>query len=89
MGHHKALNFIWIQSYLHWWTGRSFDFIKLYEEGIDLYFKQNWKQAIKTFQTALKIMDDNATHIFIARCQGFINNAPPKDWDGVWEVTTK
>ena len=65
------------------------DFIKLYEKGIDLYFNQDWKQAIKTFQTALKLIDDTATHLFIARCQNFIKNPPPKDWDGVWEMDTK
>ena len=65
------------------------DFVKLYEEGLELYFKKNWKAAIKSFQAALKIIDDNASHMFINRCQEFLKNSPPKDWNGVWEMETK
>jgi adenylate cyclase len=65
------------------------DFIKLYNDGIELYFEKKWKIAIKSFQAALKLMDDKASHVFITRCQEFIKNPPSKDWDGVWEMETK
>jgi len=65
------------------------DFIKLYEAGLELYFKKKWKLAIKSFQAALKIMDDNASNVFIIRCKEFLKDPPPKDWDGVWEMETK
>lgn len=65
------------------------DFIKLYEDGLKLYFEKKWKKAIKSFQAALKIMDDFASNEFIRRCQEFSNNPPPNDWDGVWEIKTK
>ncbi len=65
------------------------DFIQLYEKGLDFYFKKNWKPAIKSFKTALNLKDDNATNIFITRCQNFIKNPPLRDWDGVWEMDTK
>jgi len=68
---------------------KQHDFIQLYEEGLNLYLKKEWKLAIKSFQTALKLKDDNATNIFITRCQNFIKNPPPKDWDGVWEMDIK
>jgi hypothetical protein len=48
-----------------------------------------FKQAIESFQDALKIKDDEASKIFINRCKEFIKNPPSKDWDGVWEMMTK
>lgn len=65
------------------------DFVRLYETGLELYFKKKWKSAIMSFQEALKLMDDNASHVFITRCQRSLKNLPPKDWDGVWEMETK
>jgi adenylate cyclase len=65
------------------------DFIKHYEEGLKLYFEKKWKLAIKSFQTAIKIMDDVASNELIKRCQEFSKKQPSKDWDGVWEMKTK
>jgi adenylate cyclase len=65
------------------------DFNKKYETSLELYFKKKWKLAIKAFQEALKIKDDTATCMFIHRCQEFLKNPPPKEWDGVWEMQTK
>ena len=65
------------------------DFVRLYEAGLELYFKKKWKAAIKSFEIALKLMDDNASHALITRCHEFLKNPPPKDWDGVWEMETK
>ncbi|UCE38559.1 MAG: adenylate/guanylate cyclase domain-containing protein [Thermoplasmata archaeon] len=65
------------------------DFVRHYEAGLEFYFKKKWKPAIKSFQAALKLMDDNAAYVFITRCQEFIKNPPLRDWDGVWEIETK
>lgn len=65
------------------------EFIKLYEEGLDLYFQKKWKQAINFFQSASKIIKDEASNIFIKRCKEFQKNSPSSDWDGVWEMKTK
>ena len=65
------------------------DFVKLYEEGLDFYFKKKWNDAINAFQAALKINNEVACKVFIDRCKSFQKNKPPKDWDGVWEIKTK
>jgi adenylate cyclase len=65
------------------------DFIKHYEEGLKSYFEKKWKPAIKSFQDALKIKDDEASKEFIKRCQAFSKKPPSKDWDGIWEMKTK
>ncbi len=65
------------------------DFIKFYENGLKLYFERKWEKAIKSFEDAIKIIDDKASKIFIARCKDFIKNPPSKDWDGVYELEIK
>jgi adenylate cyclase len=65
------------------------DFIKFYENGLKLYFDMNWEKAIKLFEDAINIIDDEASKIFIARCKDFMKNPPSKDWDGVYELKTK
>lgn len=70
-------------------SSKQKDFIKLYETGLDLYFKKKWKEAIESFKSALKQKDDKAAHLFINRCQEFLKNPPDKDWDGVWEIENK
>jgi len=67
----------------------NLDFVKIYEESLELYFKKEWKQAIKSFNKALKLKEDKASIVFISRCQEFVKNPPSKDWDGVWEMKTK
>ena len=64
-------------------------FVKHYETGLELYFKKEWKPAIKSFQAGLKLMNDKASQMFIARCQEFLKNPPPSQWDGIWEMKTK
>jgi len=65
------------------------EFVSLYEEGLELYFKKKWKLAIKSFETTHKFSDDHASTILIERCKEFLKYPPPKDWDGVWKMKTK
>jgi adenylate cyclase len=57
------------------------DFIKFYENGLKHYFEMSWQKAIKSFEDAIKIIDDEASKIFITRCNNFIKNPPSKNWD--------
>ena len=70
-------------------TKKQSEFIKVYEEGLELYFEKKWNLAIKSFEKAFKLINDHASNLFINRCNEFLNNPPPKDWDGVWEMKTK
>jgi adenylate cyclase len=65
------------------------DFIKKYEKGLEHYCNKKWNDAIKSFEDALKIIDDDASKLFIERCEEFIKNPPSADWDGVCEMKTK
>ena len=50
---------------------------KIFSEGLILYRKQQWTEAIPCFQGALELLpEDGPSKTFIRRCQNF-QNAPP------------
>ncbi|MBN1281272.1 MAG: adenylate/guanylate cyclase domain-containing protein [Candidatus Thermoplasmatota archaeon] len=63
--------------------------ISHYEQGLELYFKKQWDEAIQSFETALTYTDDVAARLLRARCQDFLKHPPAHDWDGVWTMQTK
>jgi adenylate cyclase len=89
MGKKKPILIYELLSHKDRFSKKQRDFVRLYEAGLELYFKKKWKPAINSFKEALKLIEDNASKIFIARCQEFSKNPPPRDWDGVWEMETK
>jgi adenylate cyclase len=68
---------------------KKIEFIKYYEIGLNYYFQKNWKDAIQSFSFANKLISDQASKMFISRCETFISNPPDKKWDGVWEMLKK
>jgi adenylate cyclase len=69
--------------------------IKVFEEGLDHYYQQQWDKALIHFEKA-EGMEDHFTSrnttpsaVYIERCTMFKDNPPGKDWDGVWTMTSK
>ena len=61
-----------------------------FNKGFDLYHKQQWQRAIETFEGAMKFRaDDSVCKLYLERCQNYLKNPPPADWDGVFTMTTK
>ncbi|MDP6877961.1 MAG: adenylate/guanylate cyclase domain-containing protein [Candidatus Marinimicrobia bacterium] len=69
--------------------------ITAFNEGIDLYFKQEWNKALSKFKESSELEEDfpdrptTPSLIYIQRCEFFSKNPPAKDWDGVWIMKTK
>ncbi|MEC7871619.1 MAG: adenylate/guanylate cyclase domain-containing protein [Candidatus Neomarinimicrobiota bacterium] len=69
--------------------------ITAFNEGIDLYFKQEWNKALSKFKEASELEEDfpdrptTPSLIYIQRCEFFSKNPPAKDWDGVWIMKSK
>ena len=69
--------------------------ITAFDEGLNLYFKQDWKIALSKFKEASELEEDfphrptNPSLIYIERCEVFAKNPPAKNWDGVWTMNTK
>ena len=61
-----------------------------FHEGLRLYRERRWKEAMERFKEALKLRpDDGPSLTFLKRCERFLTNPPPEEWDGVYELETK
>lgn len=64
------------------------EFISTYERAFEHYEKQEFQQAI-TILGEIKTScrpKDGASKVLLARCQRYVNNPPPEDWDCVFEA---
>ena len=66
------------------------EMLKFYNKGLELYRSKNFTEAKDYFKKSLDIVPgDGPSQIYIERCDVFIKNPPPPDWDGVFVMTTK
>jgi hypothetical protein len=64
--------------------------LKCYNQGLELYRNRRFSEAKTLFLKCLEIVpDDGPANIYVERCDVFIQNPPPEDWDGVFVMTTK
>tara|TARA_B100002051_G_C16728807_1_gene636927 strand:- start:1394 stop:2626 length:1233 start_codon:yes stop_codon:yes gene_type:complete len=60
-----------------------------FNEGRELYKTGSWDKAIKSFKECLKANPaDKLSDTYIERCT-IMKKENPKDWDGVWVMTSK
>lgn len=66
------------------------ELLNLYNEGLKAYTERRWNDGILLFSKALEIKpDDGPSKTYLERCQNYLNNPPPDDWDGVYVMKTK
>ncbi len=66
------------------------EFLENYNRGIELYRYRNWEASLACFKKCSELqVDDILASIYVRRCQHFIENPPPPDWDGVYELKEK
>jgi len=64
--------------------------VAAYTDGLNLYSKMEFTAAIPYFEKALGFNKaDGPSRTYVSRCKYLIENPPPKDWDGVFHMTTK
>ena len=62
----------------------------LFNDGYRSWNIGKWDQAIKLFNSVLKINpSDKAAQLYIDRCNHMKKNPPKGTWDGVWVMTSK
>lgn len=68
----------------------NFEDLKIYQEAMALYRSQNFVEAKNIFSIlASKNGSDALVQLYIVRCEDFINEPPPYNWDGVFDLKTK
>src|SRR5690606_627753 len=61
------------------------DMLESFRTGYVLYMKSRFHEARQSFQKALDILpSDPVSQLYIDRCDSFIADPPPEDWDGVY-----
>ena len=65
------------------------DTVNHFNEGRELYKKGSWDKAIKSFKECLRANPkDKLSDTYIDRCS-IMKKENPKQWDGVWMMTSK
>ncbi len=65
-------------------------FLPDFRKGYEFYLVKDFQNAIAEFEKVLKInAEDPVSRIYIKRCQEFLEDPPPPDWDGVYVMKTK
>jgi len=71
-------------------SDQTLEKVAKFEDGIDAFEAQDWARATGLFQAVLAIDPaDGPAKTFLERTEAYKANPPPKDWDGVFRLTTK
>jgi len=64
--------------------------IEHYRQGREYYLERDFDLAIAEFARVKKLnRSDKAATLHIQRCNHWMSNEPPEDWDGVWTMKEK
>jgi hypothetical protein len=64
--------------------------LDLFDEGRKLYKLMKFAEAKEYFKKSLQVkQDDGPSQVYLERCDHYIQNPPPQDWDGVFVMKTK
>ena len=64
--------------------------IPIFEKALDAYYSQDFKSAIKGFQSCLEVCsDDKISDIYVKRAHELLSNSPGEKWDGVVTLSSK
>jgi len=61
-----------------------------FETALQLYRNRKWQEARSQFLSIRELLpNDRPCQIYIGRCDSFIRNPPPSDWDGIYDRLRK
>ena len=64
--------------------------VEAFHEGLELFEQRDWESAKTRFTHAYNVNPgDTPAKLFMERCSKFLKKPPAKDWDGVFNYTTK
>jgi len=66
------------------------DLLELFQRGLEAYRARKWSEALAYFEKVLQLYPRDAPSVlYIKRCQEYILNPPPPDWDGIFKLDFK
>jgi adenylate cyclase len=69
---------------------KSREIIGLFHSGLELFERKEWSEAMTVFNKIRTIdPEDGPANVYVKRCQEYKKKAPPANWDGVFNLTTK
>lgn len=64
--------------------------VEIYNRGLDRFFKMQFSEALEDFKKATELdAADKVSHLYVERCEQYLAEPPPEDWDGVVTMKTK
>ncbi len=61
-----------------------------FSQAINAYYKKQFKQALKNFKPILKeLPEDKAARFYLERCEYYLEQGTPDDWEGIEALTQK
>jgi adenylate cyclase len=64
--------------------GEMQELLEHYNHGLDAFRRRDFELALQYFKAALDVNDDDGpAALYIERCEDYISNPPPADWDFV------
>ena len=71
-------------------TDETLEIVNIFHDALELFEQKNWSDAAAKFQKILTIdPEDGPAGVYIKRCMEYKKKAPPANWDGVFNLTTK
>jgi adenylate cyclase len=66
------------------------EMLKWFQEGYQKYHEMAWAPAMDQFRKALLALpEDPVSQLYVQRCEEFIAEPPPSDWNGVFVMHSK
>jgi len=64
--------------------------VGLFHNALDIFESREWKSAESAFNVILKhFPNDNPSKFYLKYCRHFLQNPPPNNWDGVFNIRGK
>jgi len=95
VGRNQSLNVYELISVLDEKNDKTSTLLDLFHQGLEFYYKQDWKNAIKYFKKSDEHEEKyiarktTPSQVFIKRSEEFKKNPPAKDWDGTYALGSK
>jgi len=95
VGKFEAIETVEIMAYKGQLPPEQLQMRAVYQQGIELYHRQQWDEAMAKFTESEKLEEvfprrpTTPSRVYIERCEFLKENPPGPHWDGSWALTSK